>query len=92
MGLPGNEWFLSALSIVVEHPHLIKRLFTTPNYSPIGLYRIKICKNGTWREVTIDDLIPCFAKGEPAYSQSAQKDLWVPLIEKAYAKVHGGYH
>ena len=56
------------------------------------MYRIKICKNGVWREVTIDDLIPCFAKGEPAFAQSIKKDLWVPLIEKAYAKVHGGYH
>ena len=42
--------------------------------------------------MTIDELIPCFAKGEPAFSQSIEKDLWVPLLEKAYAKLFGGYH
>ena len=65
----------------------------TPEYNAEpGLYRIRLCKNGRWQEITIDDLIPCYAKGEPVFSQTVDKDLWVPLLEKAFAKVHGGYH
>lgn len=64
----------------------------TDQYNRDGLYRIRVCKNGRWEQVTIDDLIPCYAKGNPVFSTSWQGDLWLPLLEKAYAKVHGGYH
>ena len=37
-------------------------------------------------------MIPCHPKGEPVFSQSIEKDLWVVLLEKAYAKFLGGYH
>ena len=47
---------------------MIKRLFSaTPELNEQGLYRVSICKNGRWQQVTIDDLIPCYAKGEQAF-------------------------
>ena len=91
-GIPGNEWFLSAVSILAECPQLIKRLFVTTECNHEGVYRLRLCKNGRWREVTIDELIPCYPKGEPVFATCVNGDLWVPLLEKAYAKVHGGYH
>eukprot|EP01036_Dinobryon_divergens_P038189 gene38189-50082_t len=48
--------------------------------------------------VVIDDYLPCKPdkkrKGsiELAYSRSKSSQLWVPFIEKAYAKIHGSYH
>ena len=40
--------------------------------------------------VVIDDLIPC-KDGNPAFTKSKNSELWVMLLEKAYAKVHGSY-
>lgn len=41
--------------------------------------------------MTIDDYIPCYPNGEPIFSKNESNELWVMLIEKAYAKIHGGY-
>jgi calpain-15 len=58
----------------------------------LGLYRVNFCKNGEWQVVTIDDLIPCYPQGPPLFSQGRANELWVSLIEKAYAKMHGSYY
>ena len=41
----------------------------------------------------IDDRIPCFSYSKkPVFGSCSQlHELWVPLIEKAYAKLHGCY-
>ena len=68
-GILGDDWFLSAVSILAGEPMLIKRLFAaTPEYNVEGLYRVRLCKGGVWQEVTIDELIPCYAKGEPVFA------------------------
>lgn len=52
---------------------------------------MKFCKNGVWVEVTIDDYFPCSARGGPKFSQAHGNELWVLILEKAYAKLHGSY-
>jgi len=52
---------------------------------------MKICKNGEWVFVTIDDLFPCYPLATPIFSSSHGNELWVLLLEKAYAKLHGSY-
>ena len=41
----------------------------------------------------MDDYIPCSkeAGGLPMFSRGASGDMWVMLLEKAYAKLHGNY-
>ena len=58
-GQLGDCWFLSALSSLAERPAMVRRLFITQEYNPEGIYKIKLCKNGEWVIVTIDDYIPC---------------------------------
>ena len=50
--------------------------------------------NGVWRYVAVDDNLPELdgvALGARSYHDS-ESDLWVSLIEKAYAKVYNGYN
>jgi hypothetical protein len=85
-------WFLSALSSLAERPELVKRLILTKEYNKEGIYRIKLCKNGEWTVVTVDDYIPCYFMGGPMFSRANGDELWVLLLEKAYAKLHGCYY
>ena len=85
-------WFLSALSSLAERPALVKRLVLTKKYNKEGIYKIKLCKNGEWVTVTIDDYIPCYYNGGPIFSRGNGDELWVMLLEKAYAKMHGCYY
>lgn len=52
---------------------------------------MRLCKNGEWTNVIIDDYFPCYPNGGPIFSRSNGNELWVLLLEKAYAKLHGGY-
>ena len=84
-------YFLAALSVVSEDPERIRRLFIV---------------DGTWRSITVDDHLPFLVgfvcpsrasnffahNGRPAFGRSKNpNELWVPLIEKAYAKLYGSY-
>ena len=86
----GDCYFLSCLSVLAEHPERIRNLFITDKVNDEGIYAVRICKNGEWCEVVVDDYFPCF-QGEPAFSRSCNDELWVLIMEKAWAKVHGSY-
>ena len=68
------------------------------NFATKGIYCLRFFKNFKWRYVLIDDRLPCNA----VFNENQTKKLlfahcrqdnefWVPLIEKAYAKLHGSY-
>ena len=90
-GALGDCWFMSALASLAERPSLVDRLFITKHYSAEGIYRVKLCKNGEWVFVTLDDYFPCYVDGGPIFSRANGTELWVLLLEKAYAKLHGSY-
>lgn len=50
---------------------------------------MRINKNGVWNELTIDDYMPCCLDGAPLFTRTHGNELWVQLLEKAYAKLHG---
>lgn len=64
----GNCWFMSALASLAERPKLVENLIITKEKNKEGVYRVKICKNGNWIEVTIDDFFPCNPFGGPIFS------------------------
>lgn len=89
--LPDNH-LASALSALAEKGNLIKRLFKSDSYSHFGVYQVKLCVNGEWNTITIDDYFPCIPRSNPLVSRSPGNELWVLIMEKAIAKVYESYY
>uniref|UniRef100_A0A8C5K1T9 Calpain 10 n=1 Tax=Jaculus jaculus TaxID=51337 RepID=A0A8C5K1T9_JACJA len=95
-GLLGDCWFLCACAALQKNQHLLDQVFPPgqPSWSEQsyrGVFTCRIWQFGHWEEVTIDDRLPCLA-GRLCFSRCQREDVfWLPLLEKAYAKVHGSY-
>ncbi|EAR85246.2 calpain family cysteine protease (macronuclear) [Tetrahymena thermophila SB210] len=76
--IPGqlsNFWFLSSVALLAEKQECIKRLFLTQDINEQGFYRVKICKNGEWQSVNVDDYFPCYPLDGPIFSHiDSQQD------------------
>ena len=91
-GSMGNCYFLSALSVLAEHGHRITKLFVSDQVNDSGVYGVYVNKNGAWTTVLVDDYFPCLGPSAgPAFSKSNGPEMWVLLLEKAWAKLHNSY-
>ncbi|KAF2887688.1 hypothetical protein ILUMI_18484, partial [Ignelater luminosus] len=91
-GAVGNCWLIAALSsLALHHQHLIRRLFITSEVCEEGAYQIRLFKDREWTSIMVDDRIPCDEDGCPYYAKVLENQMWVPLIEKAIAKLYGCY-
>lgn len=90
----GDCWFLSALSVLAErNVQFIKACIVDEELRDDRGIKFRLFFNGYWREVTIDNQLPCkhASSSELVFSKHESRRLWVPFIEKAYAKLHGSY-
>lgn len=61
-------------------------------YRKRGLYVIRIFKDFAWRYVILDNRLPVHPNGTLVFGKCrSENEFWVPIIEKAYAKLHGCY-
>lgn len=94
-GQLGDCYFLSSLSSIAENPFRIRSLFISKKVNEkAGIYCVKICFEGVWRAVYVDDFFPINEDGSgPCFSTSKKGDneLWVLILEKAWAKLYGNY-
>ena len=72
------------------------RAFWDSEFRRRGLYCFRFSTQGQWRYVVVDDCLPFNGKNSKAlFSHSlgldATPQLWIALMEKAYAKLHGAY-
>lgn len=70
----------------------IKDLFVTKKVNDQGKYIVKLYLDGILTKVTIDDYFPYDPITKmPAFSQTNGNELWVLILEKAWAKINGSY-
>lgn len=95
-GRVGDCWFLAALFVIAEREDLIGKVVETINFQRNGgPYSLWLFIDCCWRNIIVDDSLPCVKdkKGNVvlAFSKARDHCLWIPLLEKAYAKAHGSY-
>ena len=97
-GSVGDCWFVSVLSTLATRPELVRRLLPLPGAAATrGAHRVRLFIDGRWRELLLDNRLPCRADAQGhalAYAKAAGAEadmLWVAMLEKAYASAHGSY-
>jgi len=74
-------------------PARIKRIAWNDSYDNKGAFRFFFWVKNKWIGINIDDRLPMHGdSGNPALAQrSTLGAWWMPLMEKAYAKLDGTY-
>ena len=92
-GSIGDCYFLSAIGSLCKFPKLINRLFYSKEKTKEHEYGIYIFINGLWELVLVDDYFPYSGSyfKQFAFGSSRGNELWLSLLEKAWAKINGCY-
>lgn len=86
----GDCYFLCTLSAMAEVPERIIERFISKEVNSAGAYKVDFYVNGIETPVIVDDWLPT-KYGKPAFGSSNEEELWVCILEKAWAKLHGSY-
>ena len=92
-GALGDCYFLTAIANLTRFPGIIfKKIFRTQQVNKNGYYELVFRIDGIPRIVIIDDYIPVYkTTKKPCFAFPNGNELWVMLLEKAWAKINGGY-
>ena len=78
--------------MLTYHDERIDKMIVTKNINSAGIYQVKFFINGLRTSVIVDDYVPVDPITEqPAFCHSEKQEVWAPIIEKAWAKIHGSY-
>ena len=91
-----DTYFLFSVQNLCKNPGNINKLFVKGGqfFNPDGYYELLLFINGQPQIVIVDDYLPV-KKGTNelifAHSKPEKNEIWISLLEKAWAKVNGGY-
>lgn len=89
-GYLGDCYFLAALAALSERPDRIFSLFLTKEKNPENYYSVKLLYKGKWMTIDMDEYIPVL-HNQPAFTKAKDNQLWVVLLQKAWAKLYKSY-
>lgn len=81
------------MASLAEYNNLIERLFEYIDLEN-GYFLIWLCIDGIWKLIELDGFIPTKPNGKDlvfSCCRDGDEELWVILLEKAYAKAYGNY-
>ncbi|XP_072264455.1 calpain-10 [Pyxicephalus adspersus] len=95
-GILGDCWFICACFALHKSNKLLHQVFPPGQYTwkdpeYTGRFTCRFWRFGRWVDVTIDDCLPCLGQKLCFSHCQDQGAFWLPLLEKAYAKLHGSY-
>ncbi len=88
----GDCWVLGSIAALGVYPELLQNLILKEDLD-YGFCIFQFFKNGEWKRVIIDTCVPTSVKTHiPIYGHCVDNnEFWLPLMEKAYAKLHGSF-
>eukprot|EP00758_Cryptobia_borreli_P002740 Tbor_TRINITY_DN3249_c0_g1::TRINITY_DN3249_c0_g1_i1::g.23759::m.23759 len=89
----GDCWLLSSIAALAEFPSLIRDIFVSKSSNKYGKYVIKLynIKLKCYENIVIDTFVPVTSRGKCRFTPHIDGEMWVPLLEKACAKMLGSY-
>ena len=89
----GDCWMIAASSVTAQDPERIKEVFLIENLNTAGVYAVKLHMMGIPVTVVVDDYLPFWNNTEDLIygKEGPDNSLWMPILEKAAAKLFGNY-
>jgi len=91
-GQIGTCFLLGAIGAMASHKEkALHKIFIKYDID-VGVYGIRFCVDGEWSHVIVDDWFPVDYNGDLIYAKCKDpQEVWVPILEKAYCKLHTCY-
>lgn len=95
-GKLGDCWLLAAMANLTLKENLFNSVVCEDNSdydeNYCGIFHFRFWHFGKFVDVVVDDLLPTSDGKNLIYTKSSDKnEFWSALLEKAYAKLYGGY-
>ncbi|KPA73946.1 putative calpain-like cysteine peptidase putativecysteine peptidase Clan CA family C2 [Leptomonas pyrrhocoris] len=96
---PDGEFLSCVSGLACRCPEQLRKLFLHPSSAEegrreraVGAFRVSLCRSGWWESVVVDSFLPASSTC-PEFSHCADdlRLLWLPLLQKACAKLCRSY-
>ena len=76
--------------MLAEREERVRKLFVTDQINDKGIYGVVFCDAGHKQLICVDDHYVS-RQGRAIFSQNKEPEMWVMVLEKAWAKLCGSY-